>query len=109
MSFVVVYSEQAEADLFRNADWWARNHSLEQALEWERVVQEQVETLSEMPERHALAPENPKFPFFDIREKPVGLGNRPSYRAVYTIFESEVRVLAIRRASQDVFTPDNLP
>ncbi len=105
MSFIVRYTEQAESDLYRNANWWACNHSLEQALKWESTVRGQIQTLRDMPERHALAPENANFPI-DIREKPIGLGSRPSYRAIYTIVASEVRVLAIRRASQDTFTPN---
>ena len=105
MSFTVRYTEQAEADLYRNADWWALNHSLEQALEWESTIRRQIQSLTDMPERHALAPENENFTF-DIREKPIGLGGRSSYRAIYTIVASDVRVLAIRRASQGAFTPN---
>ena len=84
MNYIVRYTKQAEEDLYRNAAWWAKNHSLDQALKWEAVIKEQLETLQQMPERHSLAPENSKFPF-EVREKPIGLGSRPSYRAVYTI------------------------
>jgi plasmid stabilization system protein ParE len=107
MNFFIRYTDTAEADLLRNSEWWAENHSLEQALEWEDEIRQQIATLNAMPERHALAPENPGFPF-DMREELIGLGSRPGYRAVYTIVESEVRVLAIRRGSQDVITPDDL-
>jgi hypothetical protein len=51
--------------------------------------------------------ENPRFPI-DIREKPVGLGSRRGYRAIYTITESEVRVLRVLRAAQDELRPGDL-
>lgn len=32
---------------------------------------------------------------------PLGVGNRPTYRAIFTIKQPEVHVLAVRRARQD--------
>jgi hypothetical protein len=58
-------------------------------------------------ERHPLAPENAEFPF-DIREKPVGLGSRPSYRAVFTIQENVVLVLTVQRGAQDALRPEDI-
>ena len=107
MSLTVRYTDQANADLFRNAHWWARNHSLDEALAWECAIEQQILTLHEMPERHGLAPENEDFPY-EIRQKLVGSGPRPSYRAVFTIHENAVYVLTIRRGSQDALTPDEV-
>jgi hypothetical protein len=42
-----------------------------------------------MPERFPLAPENGSVEV-EIREMPIGVGSRPSYRAVFTIKPLEV-------------------
>ena len=81
MSFQLAIAAEAHEDISRNASWWAEHHSYEQAIRWKDAVYEQLETLRTYPERHPLASENPEFPL-DIREKPIGLGSRPSYRAV---------------------------
>jgi len=57
-----------------------------------------------MPEQHGVAPKNGKIPF-EIRQMIVGLGTKPSYRAIYTIQDDEVLILAVRRGSRDEFTP----
>lgn len=100
MRFRVSIKETAHEDIQRNALWWAEHHSVEQAIRWKDAIYRQIRTLETMPKRHPLAPENSKFRY-DIDEKPVGLGSRPSYRAIYTIVESEVHVLTVRRAEQD--------
>jgi plasmid stabilization system protein ParE len=106
MSFVVNITDDALDDLRRNADWWAQHHSAQQAILWFETVAEQIYSLDQMPERHPLAVENHRFPI-DIREKPVGLGSRPGYRAIYAIAESEVRVFRVLRAAQDELRPED--
>ena len=107
MSFSVRYTDQAAADLFRNAHWWAEHHSLDEALAWEAAMETQIATLAEHPTRHALAPENDDFPF-EIHQKLIGLGSRPSYRAIYTIHGDTVFVLAVHRGTQDRITPEEI-
>lgn len=60
-----------------------------------------------MPERFPLAPENGLVEV-EIREMPLGVGSRPSYRAVFTIKLLEVHVLTVRRASQDSVTTEDI-
>ncbi len=108
MSFTVAIKQTAHDDIQRNTVWWAEHHSLDQAILWKDAIYEQIEALSEMPLRHALAPENDQFSY-EIREKPIGLGNRPSYRAIFTIVENEVHVLSVRRVSQDEIRPSDFP
>ena len=96
---LVIYSE-AHEDIFRNADWWAANHSLDQAIRWQKAIYSQLEELKEMPERRPLAAENPHFPF-DIREAFVGLGSRPRYRAIFTIRDDAVHILTVLDAAQE--------
>jgi hypothetical protein len=47
------------------------------------------------------------FPF-EIRDKLVGLGSRPGFRAVFTIKDDTVYVLTVRRLAQDVIRPDDV-
>ena len=107
MSFPVTILPRAEADVERNADWWARNHSAEQASRWLYAVRDQLQTLGDFPEAHSLSAENNDFPF-EIREKLVGLGSRPGYRAVFTVKDNEVFVLTVRAGEEDRLTLDQV-
>ena len=51
--------------------------------------------------------ENDEFPY-EIRDKLVGLGSRRRYRAVFTVKEAEVFVLAVRACEEDRLTPDDV-
>ena len=94
----LVISERAHRDIERNAVWWARNHSLAQAIDWQDIVYRQLETIPKMPESYPLASENPKFDVV-LREKNIGLGVG-GYRAVFTVQGNEVHILTIRRGAQ---------
>lgn len=100
MTFRVIVLPQARRDIDRNVAWWAENHSVEQALRWSEAVYDQIETLARFPESNALSAENDEFPY-DIRDKLIGLGSRPSYRAVFTMKDDTVYVLTVRRGAQD--------
>jgi plasmid stabilization system protein ParE len=108
MTFWLNVTAKARDDITRNAAWWAQYHSLDEALRWYDAIYKQLDRLLQFPEQHALAPENDAFDY-EIREKPVGLGPQPTYRVLYTIVDSEVRVLAVHRASQDTVTPEDFP
>ena len=45
----------------------------------------------------------------ELRDKLVGLGSRPSYRAVFTIRDDTVHVLTVRRGSQEPLHSVDLP
>ncbi len=107
MKFRVSILPQAQRDIDRNAVWWADHHSVAQALQWSDAVYDQIETLADCPESHGLSTENDDFPF-EIRDKLLGLGPRPSDRAVFTIRDDTVYVLTVRRGSQHSVTPDQL-
>ena len=81
-------------------------HSLHEALKWYDSVYEQLNELLAFPESHGLAAENNSFPY-ELREKLVG-GKKRTYRAIFTIAGSEVRVLTVRRAAQRAITPDDI-
>lgn len=94
---------QARGDIDRNADWWAKHHSVEQALRWSDAIYDQLEALRDSPKSYSLAGENDEFPY-EIRQKLVGLGSRLGYRAVFTIKHEEVFVLTVQAAEQDRLT-----
>ncbi|MEO8495995.1 MAG: type II toxin-antitoxin system RelE/ParE family toxin [Planctomycetota bacterium] len=108
MTFHVRVSPRAQEDIERNAQWWADNHSIEQAVRWFAAVRKQLKSLTTFPESHGLSPENDDFPY-EIRDKVVGLGSRPGYRAVFTIVEDTVHVLTIRSGSEDRLRADEIP
>jgi plasmid stabilization system protein ParE len=107
MTFRVVVLDQAEADIEANARWWATRHSVEQATIWIDAVQEQLTSLERFPESYSLAAENDDFPY-EIRDALLGLGSRRTYRAVFTIKNGTVYVLAVRRGAQDALHPSDV-
>ena len=54
MTLKLVITERAHPDIERNAVWWARNHSLDQAISWQATVYQQVEGILLMPESYSL-------------------------------------------------------
>ena len=107
MTFRVIILPQAHRDIDRNADWWADHHSVEQAVRWSDAIYDQIETLADFPESNALSFESDDFPY-EIRDKLVGLGSRPTYRAVFMIKVDTVYVLAVRRSAQGVLRPSDV-
>jgi plasmid stabilization system protein ParE len=102
----LVIAERAHQDIERNAVWWARNHSLTQAIDWQDTVYRQIETIPKMPESYPLAPENSKFDE-ELRQKNVGLGGG-GYRAVFTVRGDAVHILTIRRGAQQELSDQDI-
>ena len=107
MKYRLTILPQAKADVRRNAEWWAQHHSAEQAARWLDTIQSQLESIVDFPESHSLSAENDEFPY-EIRDKLLGLGSRPGYRAVFTIKDDTVIVLTVRRSAQDVLRPSDV-
>lgn len=107
MTFRVVLLPRAEADIEANAQWWATHHSIEQAAHWFDAIHDQLKSLEQFPESNGRSAENDDFRY-EIRDKPLGSGPRPSYRAVFTIKDDTVYVLTVRRSAQDVIRPGDL-
>lgn len=107
MTIRVILLPRAEADIEANARWWATHHSVEQAVHWFDAMHEQLKSLAPFPESNGLSAENDEFPY-EIRDKLLGLGSRPSYRAVFTIKDDTVYVLTVRPSAQDVIHPGDV-
>ena len=107
MKFSVSVLPQARRDIDRNAKWWAEHHSIDEAVRWTEAIYDQIATLADFPESHGLSPENGDFPY-EIRDILLGLGSRPSYRAIFTIRGETVYVLTVRRGAQDLAEPSDV-
>ena len=108
MKYRVEISPRAHSDVFRNTEWWATHHSIEQADSWQEAVYSKMRSLNDFPESHPLADENPSYQY-DLREAHFGLGSRPGYRILFTITDDTVAVLSVRAAEEDWIRPDELP
>lgn len=107
MQYRVNITRRARADITRNARWWADHHSVEQSLLWAETIYDQLESLQESPKSNPLAAESGEFGI-ELRDSLLGLGSRRRYRAVFTIEQHEVVVLAVRAAEQDQLTASDL-
>ena len=107
MTFRVIILPRAVADIKSNAQWWAVNHSHSQAVNWIDLVYQQLHSLSLQPESHPLSEENGDFRC-EIRDRLLGSGARPSFRAVFTIRGHTVYVLTVRRGSQGRLRSDEV-
>ena len=107
MNYHVTILPRAKSQLLAQAEWWATNRSVDQALRWLAGFEQVLESLSENPDRCSVARENDAFEAV-IRELHYGLRNKFTHRAVFEIREDEVIVYAIRHLAQNDLTPNDL-
>lgn len=94
MAFRVRQTAQADYDLDIILEWLLARQAGEAGLRWFRKLKEAVTSLSELPERCPLAPENADFPF-EVRR--LLYGRKPhQYRVLFTIEADVVVILHIR-------------
>lgn len=100
----VIITDPADGN-FRDHFQWIRERSPQGAEAWRTRIINAIKSLEIAPERHALARESATFPV-EIRCLISGK-NRSAFRILYQIKGYEVRVLAIRRPSQDLMEPED--
>ena len=94
MAFRVKQTAQADYDLDRILEWLLAQQAGDTGLRWFQRLRETINSLSEMPERCMLAPENAEFPF-EVRQ--LLHGHKPhQYRVLFTIQGDDVIILHIR-------------
>ncbi len=94
MAFRVEITSKAKQDGNAILEWLLSQHAGEVGLSWFRKLDEAIASLSSLPGRCKLAPENPSVPF-EMRQ--LLYGNKPHlYRILFTIEGSTVYVLRIR-------------
>lgn len=107
MRYRVILNERAEAQLEAASLWWMEHRSAEQAARWYNGFLDSLRSLSENPERCAIARENSKFPI-PVREHLYGLGKRITHRALFTIRHDVVFVFSIRHVARQDVAPDDV-
>lgn len=100
MVYRVIITRRAERDLQSAARWWATERSADQAKRWLAGIEKKLQALTKSPMRFPLAAENGQFPF-ELRELHYGIGKQPTHRAVFTVADELVLVLAVRHGAQD--------
>jgi plasmid stabilization system protein ParE len=94
MAFRVKQTAEADHDLDVILEWLMTRQAGETGLRWLDGLKETIGSLSELPHRCSLAPENVVFPF-EVRQ--ILHGRKPhQYRMLFTIDADMVIVLHIR-------------
>lgn len=102
MAFRVEYSSQAEADLDGILEWLISQRAGEAGLHWFEGLEKAVASLSEMPQRCSLAPENRSFPF-EVRH--LLYGRRPHvYRVIFRVIDDVVYILHVWHGRREHLT-----
>lgn len=102
----VYLSKDAESDLRRCTNWWAKYRNSQQAARWLSGFLKKIKGLSKNGDRHPLARENDRYPV-EIREVYYGLGNKRTHRAVFTIRPNMVYVIRIQHLAQKDIVPED--
>jgi plasmid stabilization system protein ParE len=105
--FHLLITGPAKHDIQIAYDWWAANRSRDQANRWYQGIQLAIESLSNMPERCALASEAELFEH-GIRQLLFGIGRRRTHRILFGIDRETVVIFRVRHTSQDVLSLDDL-
>lgn len=109
MTFQVRLTSKAKTQLSAAALWWSDNRSVEQAARWLDGFEAAINSLSDRPEQHGLAPENAFYSLqFSVRQLLDSVGARPTHRAVFEIRGDIVYVVAIRHLAQDYLPVEEL-
>lgn len=94
MAFRVEITEDAERDGKDLLEWLVSQHAGDAALRWFQGLEKAIASLSDLPRRCPLAPENKSFPF-EVRH--LLYGRKPHvYRILFTIEDDTVLILHIR-------------
>ena len=103
MAFRVEYSSQAEADLDGILEWLISQRAGEAGLHWFEGLEKAVASLSEMPQRCSLAPENRSFPLRGAAF--ASRGRRPHvYRVIFRVIDDVVYILHVWHGRREHLT-----
>jgi plasmid stabilization system protein ParE len=106
MDYEVLVTRRAQQDLEETRNYIAK-YAPETAERWYRDFLEALCTLEVNPQAHPLAAENKDLPM-EVRQYLYRTRSGRVNRALFTIVDREVRVLAIRRPGQQSATMDDL-
>jgi plasmid stabilization system protein ParE len=93
MTFRVEISADAERDAEAILEWLLSEQAGETGIRWFVELERAIKSLESFPERCALAPEDPRFPF-EVRQ--LLYGRKPHvYRILFTVEGETIHVLHI--------------
>jgi plasmid stabilization system protein ParE len=98
MAFRVNFSPRAQQDAQAIFEWLQLQRVGEPGIRWYARLNKAIQSLSYLPTRCGLAPENPSVPF-EMRELLYGHRSHV-YRILFTIEEDIVHVLHIRHGKR---------
>jgi len=107
MTYLVVLSERAAAEIEEIAAWWAREHSIDEAKHWYAGIRAAVAGLETCPIRCPIAAELREVSY-EVRELHYGLGPKPTHRVLYTVTRTTVLVLTVRHERRDSLHADDI-
>jgi plasmid stabilization system protein ParE len=102
MTFRVILRARATEDAKRIHRWLAQRTTAGAAA-WISAFEETLESLSTSALHHGFAPENRNFPF-ELRQCFFKTAKGRRYRLLYSVAESEVRILRVRSPGQTSVT-----
>ncbi len=100
MNYRVQLTDRAEAQLYEAAYWWAKHHSLKEALRWLAGFQSELGRPNTDPERFPLASEAARVGI-QLRQLNYGVRGRKNHRALFEVRDNDVLVHTIRHLAQD--------
>jgi plasmid stabilization system protein ParE len=102
MAFLVELTAEAEREADAILEWLLTHNAGSAGLRWFNALEDAIASLSEFPERCALAPEDRVFPF-EVRQ--LLYGHKPHvYRILFRIERETVYVLHIRHGRRAPIT-----
>jgi plasmid stabilization system protein ParE len=102
MAFLVELTAEAEREADAILEWLLAHHAGDTGIRWFSALEHAMASLSEFPERCALAPEDKAFPF-EVRH--MLYGHKPHvYRILFRIERGTVYVLHIRHGRRAPIT-----
>lgn len=106
MSRLVEILPRATIQLYESASWWAKNHSVAQAVRWLSGIEAAIRALADTAPQHPLARESTAFDF-PLHQMNFGVSHKPTHRVLFSFDDSRVLVYAVRHLSQaDVTSED---
>jgi len=107
MTYRLVLSHRALADIESMAHWWSEHHSSVEAKRWFDGIFVALDALRQDPQRHGLAREADRFPY-ELRQRSFGMGRRITHRILFTIHDEAIVVLSVRHAAQADVNPGDV-
>ena len=103
MAFRVRFSDEAQEDVAELTAYIVGQSGAQAGDRWLVGLVALTNSLSEMPERFALAPES------DLTEQGVRQTIYHSHRILYEVVGEEVRILRVYHSRRDRLRPEDLP